>query len=48
VRGRLLFIPLEVKRSDLDEFQVFKLEKEHQIPREGAPHLGFELGIERW
>jgi hypothetical protein len=37
VRGRLLFIPLEAKRSHLDEFQVLVQELEHKSLREGRP-----------
>jgi hypothetical protein len=37
VRGRLLFIPLEVKREGLDHFQVSRQGLEHTSLREGRP-----------
>jgi hypothetical protein len=36
VRGRLLFIPLEVKRRHLDHFQVSKRERESKSQEGGA------------
>jgi hypothetical protein len=37
VRGRLLFIPQEAKRSDLDHFQVSKQELESKSLERGRP-----------
>jgi hypothetical protein len=37
VRGRLLFIPLEVKRNGLDECQVLELEQESKSQERGRP-----------
>jgi hypothetical protein len=37
VRGRLLFIPLEVKRKGLDDFQVSKQELENKSLERGRP-----------
>ena len=37
VRGRLLFIPLEIKREGLDHFQVSKQELENKSLERGRP-----------